>query len=136
MSSVSVLMDGLGDALSTITGLRVTDYVSGQVNPPAAAVGLPSVSFDSTMARGSDQYTFQIRVFVASAYNKTATLNLSKFMSGTGTSSIKAKLEADPTLGGVCDTLRVTNAESGWVEHAGSSYLVADFDVDVIARSV
>jgi hypothetical protein len=130
--NVTELREGIGAALATISGLRVTDHVAGQVNPPAALVGLPRIEWDQTMARGSDLLFFDIRLFVSGSYNRTATDLLSAYLAGSGPRSVKQALESDITLDGACDSVRVLSAESGWVEHGGGQYLVADFELEVV----
>lgn len=129
---ITAVREGVGTALATIVGLRVADHVAGQVNPPQALVGLPRVEFDNTAARGSDVVYLDVRVFVAGSYNRTASDALSGFLAGSGAQSIKAAVEADPTLSGSCDTVRVLSAEAGWADHGNAAYLIADFELEVV----
>ena len=65
---------------------------------------------------------------------RTAQDALDQYMSWSGTQSLRAAIEADPTLGGVCDTLIVTGAENLTnIDANDTLYLAVDFKVTVYA---
>jgi hypothetical protein len=132
--NVSTVMDGLGVRLATITGLRVFDFVPDSFSPPAAVVSLPQmVEYDLTMARGADRGSFQVYVLVGKASDRSARDQLAAYIAGTGSSSVKTAIEAGKTLGGAAHSTRVTGASVSVVTTAGSEFLTAIFDVDVVA---
>lgn len=128
--NVGAVMAGLGTRLRTISGLRVHDYAADQVSPPTAVVALPEVTFDSTMARGSDDAEFPIHVLVGKVSDRASATKLAAYLSG---GSVKAAIEADPTLAGACQTLRVESASPSVMTVAGVDYLAATFTVNVVA---
>lgn len=131
---VSTVMDGLGVRLATISGLRVFDFAADSFSPPAALVGLPdTVEYDLTMVRGADRAAFQVYVLVGKVSDRSARDQLAAYMAGTGSSSVKAAIEAGETLGGAAHTTRVTGASVATVTSAGVEFLAAIFDVDVVA---
>lgn len=134
-ATIADLRTGLAAALGTISGLRIYEVVPEDPTPPGATIRLTSVSYDSTMCRGSDQFDFLVPVFVGRADDRTAQARLEQFIAGTGASSVKTAIEADPTLGGRCQVVTVTEAKNIGTQDQpnGMSYLVVDFAVTVHA---
>lgn len=134
MATVPQLRDALKAALATIAGLRASDTVLDSITPPIAVVGPPGIAYDLAMARGADRYTFPVRVYASKASEKAGQDKLDGYLSKEGALSIKAALEADPSLGGVAQSVRVVSAQGyGVYEVAGVAYVGAEFTVDVIA---
>lgn len=109
----SEVREGLKKNLSSIKGLRCYDTIPDLPQPPAAVVGQLDFSFDLNNARGLDQANLDIYVLVQRHSERAAQDDLDKYLQGSGDYSIKAAIESDLTLGGACNTLRVTSAESG-----------------------
>jgi len=64
-----------------------------------------------------------------SAFNK-----IYDYIEPTGTSSVLAKIEADLTLGGTCDTCRVIrNSGMGATNWGGITYLSTEFEIAIYA---
>ena len=110
--NVSSVRDGLKTRLATVSGLRVSDVIPDKVNPPCAIVGQLDFTFDIDNARGLDQASCDIYVIVQRFDARSAQNKLDEYL-GSGAKSIKSAIEADRTLGGVVNTLRVTSAEAG-----------------------
>lgn len=123
-------MDELGDALATISGLRVFPYWADRVQPPAAVVGWPDpLTYDATFGRGSDEVTLPITVLVGKVDARSARDQLAAYADGSGASSVKAVIEAHEATS--YDSARVTRAEFGVMPVAGTEYLAATFYVDL-----
>lgn len=132
MGSVSSIRDGLATRLATITGLNVYARPRGQVLTPAAVVVPGRIEFDETMGRGSDLVTFTVLVLVGMPTSDLAQEDLDPYLAGSGSSSVKAAIEADATLSGSADWTRVTRVSAyGEVEYGGKPYLGARFEVEV-----
>lgn len=119
----SQVRDGLKTRLQTISGLRCYDLVPDQVNPPAAVVGQLDFTFDIDNARGLDQANVDVIVIVQRFSERAGQNRLDAYLAGSGAGSIKAAIEGDRTLGGACQTLRVTAAESGSYESNQNIFL-------------
>jgi hypothetical protein len=134
-AALSTLRTGLANALATIANLRVYELVPDNPQHPSATVRVDRVSFDSTMARGSDEFEFIVTVVVGRADDRTAQTKLETYIAGTGSQSVKAALESDPTLGGVAMACRVQAAQNiGTLERPdGTSLLAVDFIISVYA---
>ncbi|MEV0151537.1 MULTISPECIES: hypothetical protein [unclassified Nonomuraea] len=105
--SLTAIMDGLEARLATISGLRVSDVVPDQINPPHAFVGVPPITdYHASFRMGTSRLEVPIWVFVSAALDRVGQRLLADYASPSGTTSIRAAVEApDPdgrkTLGGV-----------------------------------
>jgi len=134
MAELSQIRDAMGEALTAVPNLRVRPNIPSLVTPPMAVVFPQTIEYDLNAARGVNRYTFTVSVFVVKADDRAAQLRVDPFVSPTGTASVKAALEADRTLGGVVDTLRVTNVSNYSSTDANDVlYLAVDFEVEVYA---
>jgi hypothetical protein len=130
---MSDLRQGLAEALRTIPSLRVYELLPDNPNPPGVAISLDRVVYDSVFARGCDEYEFTIHLFVTRGDDRTAQVRIEDYIAGNGPTSIKAVIEADPTLGGVAQTVRVSEARNlGTQDRAdGTSLMLVDFTVTI-----
>jgi hypothetical protein len=135
MGTIASIRAGLATAMGTISGLSTEPYVRDVADIPVAMVGGPDpIEFDKTFGRGHDDYTFPIMVFVSRVVDDDSQTALDAYLDPYGASSIKAAIEADPTLGGVVDDLRVTRTQE-YEPHDinGVVYLGAALVVEVMA---
>ena len=109
--------------MQTISGLRAYDLIPDTVVPPAAVVGQLDFTFDIDNARGLDQAQVDVLVIVQRFSERTGQDKLDAYLAGSGASSIKAAIEADRTLSGAVNTLRVTGAEAGTYDSQGVTFL-------------
>lgn len=132
MASISALRDAIQARLATIPGLRAHDIVPSQVNPPAAVVIPATITYDATMRRGSDDFTFVIQLVVSKAVDRVGQDRLDAFLSPFGSSSVKAAVDGD--LDGAADFAHVASVDSyGAVEWGGIEYFGAELTVNVTA---
>ena len=127
----SEVRDGLKKNLQEIDGLRVYDLVPDNPQPPSAIIGQLDLTFDLNNARGLDQANIDVLLIVQRFSERTGQDKLDKYLSGSGDYSIKAAIEADRTLDGSVDTLRVTSAQSGVYQAADIEYLSYRYQVTV-----
>lgn len=135
MADIAAIVSGIADRLLTIDRMRVQEEVLDTAPVPVTLIGPPnSVSYDETMARGSDLYTFSLRVLVARASERAAQKSLFDFLSGTGSKSVKAAFEGDATLGGSAQTCRITAATGiGIYSYGDIDYVGSEFTLEVVA---
>lgn len=135
MASITDLRAGLANRLATISGLRTTTETPDTISPPVAIVNVSNVNYDRTFQRGLDEYNFVITVIVGRVGERTAQRLLDSYVSTTGASSVKLAVELDRTLGGKCDSLRVTDMRNyGSLVIGEITYLAAEFNVVVYAK--
>lgn len=109
----SQIREGLKANLQAIKGMRVHDIIPNTPVAPCAIVGQLDFTFDLNNGRGLDQANLDVIVLVQRFSDRTGQNELDKYLAGDGDYSIKAAIESDRSLGGTCDTLRVTSAEAG-----------------------
>ncbi len=133
--SVRLLRAGIAANLkNNIPGLRVSDSIPDQFNPPNAIVSLNSVNYDQTFQRGMSEYNFVISVITGRVAERRAQETLDTYIS-PGTATIKAAVESDKTLGGAAFDVRVSEMTNiGAVSLGEVIYLGADFNVQVYAN--
>lgn len=130
--ALNATMDALGVRLDTIPGLRVFDYPPDQIPVPAAVVGYPeAIDYDRAYQAGADAATFPIHVLVGKVSDRASRDAIGPYVARSGASSVKTVLEADPTLAGAIDSLRVVRATFSTMTAGGVDYLAATFDVEV-----
>lgn len=103
--------------------------------PPTLQVFPAEVEYDASMARGFDRWTLTVQAYVGSQTDKGAQLKLDTLLAPSGASSVKARVEADRTLGGVVDDCRVVGC-SGYrvyVHPNGTAVLGAEWTVELYA---
>jgi len=132
----STVRDALKTALQTITGLRVFDYVPDSANIPTnnafAIVGQLTMNYDYTLNRGFDSATCQLIVVVGRMSERNGQERLDGLLASSGSTSIKTAVEADKTLGGAVQTLRVVSASPGTITSANIDYLSYQYSVELI----
>jgi len=126
-------MDAIGARLLGVTGLRVYDYAADAANPPAAIVTLPeTVEYDTVAGRAADRVVIPVTVLVGKVSDRAARDQLAQYVSGTGAQSVKTAIEGGTgDLGGVAQTVRVTDAQISVVTIQAVEYLGASFNVEV-----
>lgn len=134
MTADSAIRAGLVEALDALPVLSAKAYMPGQVNGHTAVVSRERTSFDSTMARGSDDFRYTVMVLVPNTLPEVAQTEMSNYLDTASAYSIKAAVELDKTLGGVVDFAHVSEAGPERVVSVGEiDYLAVDFTVEVTA---
>lgn len=108
---IGAIRAGLAATLQPLvdSGALTTSSPYGLANPmtPCAMVTVGPTAFDGGVQ--TDTLTMTVAVLVGSASEEDAQVALDAFL-GRGPDSVKALIEADPTLGGACDDANVTAA--------------------------
>lgn len=129
--SIQDMRDGLEANLQTIDGLRANAEIPDNPNPPVAIVALDNVDYDQAFQNGLVLYRFRVDVIVSRASDRWAQRRLDEYTS-TGSSSVKAAIESDKTLGGSAFDVRVVQMDRiGTVSLGEVTYLAASFAVEV-----
>jgi hypothetical protein len=122
--------------LQTVSGLRVLDTLPDSANIPTngalAVIGMLDMTYDFTLNRGFDSATLSVLVIVGRMSESAAQDRLDGYLQSSGATSIKTAIEADKTLGGAVQTLRVTQAVSGTITVANIDYLSYRYEVTLI----
>lgn len=130
---LSDVMDDLGQALETISGLRVFPYWARSVHPPAAIVAWPDpLNYDATMGRGSDRCEMLVMLVVGNVDSRSSRNELAAFLDGSGDRSVKRVIESHIPF--AYDSARVQRANVAVMTIAAVEFLSATFHVDVIGK--
>ena len=132
--TMNQLRTGLSNRLATISGLRSYAYIPDDPNPPVAVVLPQGITYDTTMNRGMDEYEFSILVLGGRVSDRAGQLAMDAYCNPSGTSSIKAAIEGEKTLGGVAYDCRVREMRNLSQTTVGDQqFLSAEFVVTVYA---
>lgn len=130
MADINAIRAGLATRLATITGLRVATEQPDNPNPPIAIIVPTGTTYDDTFQRGMDTSSFTILLMVSRAAEKQAQRKLDAYCNTTGSTSIKAAIEGDKTLGGAVFNCRVTEMRNyGQITYGDVTYLGCEFVV-------
>ena len=134
-ATISQVKDGLKTAINNVSGLRAFDYQPDQVNPPFAWPTLDNITYHQTgFQDGGVVMNFTVTLVVNRASERTAQDQLDQYMAWNGAKSLRTAIEADKTLGGVCEDLIVNGAENLTnIDANDTLYLAVDFKVTVYA---
>jgi hypothetical protein len=134
MAELSEIRAAMGEALSALGDVRIRDFIPPLVTPPMAVIQPQGIEYDLNARRGLNRFTFTVTLFVVKADDRAAQKRIDPYVSPGGESSVKRVLEADRTLGGVVDTLRVMSVSNYASSDANDIlYLAVDFEVEVYA---
>lgn len=133
-ATTTQVADGIKTALATVTGLRTFSYQPEQVNPPIAFPILNSVDYHMAFGGGDVTQDWTIMVIVGRYLDRVAHANLDAYLNYAGATSIRAAIEADKTLGGVCQTLVLESAANiNSLAVAEADFLSIEFQLTVHA---
>ena len=132
--SATQIHDALSMALTAVPGLRVADHLPEQVNPPMAVVQLQSIFNHRTMQGGTSEWSFLVALVAGRMGDRSAQRQIDGWVSYDGSQSIRAALEVDQTLNGVCQSLLVADMVSVRpLSQGDAEYLSCEFNVTVHA---
>lgn len=128
--NIHTVRSNLAGTVATIDGLRASAFIQPKIVPPMALISPGGGRYDDTFA-GSMTAEFGVLVLVSRADDRSAQARLDDYITPTGTYSVKAAIDADPTLGGSVGTASVI----GWSDPAefevgGASYFGVEFTVE------
>lgn len=127
--SIAAIRKGLGANLGTVRGLRVSETIPDNPNPPIAIIALGNVVYDGAYQGGLVTYNFTVSAIVGRASEREAQRRLDEYISPNG---LKAAIESEKSLGGAAYDVRVSEMTNiGAVQIGDQTYLACDFLVSV-----
>lgn len=134
-AELKAVMEGVATALSPIPGLRTSDHVPGQINPPQAVVMVPPVDYDQGFGRTRADLIVTVTVLVSAAMDQQGQHLLAGYAEISGDQSVKAAIEKDRTLGGVVEDCRVSRFNPiGLTNYGSLAYIGGEFRIPVMVR--
>lgn len=136
MNVVSVMRELAAQQRTAFAGLnrplRPLDFPpTGKIHPPTSWCFPTRVPVEVTKGRGKDRIDFDLWVAVGILSDSAAWELLAGYADGSGTSSMKAALEAGNGLYSSFNTLRVRDGVFGEVTVAEVDYLALTFPLEV-----
>jgi hypothetical protein len=142
LANLTAIRTGLKTNLNTLTAanptLTVSAYVMNNPNPPLIWVRPnPDVLIDYHLAMrdGYETWHLVVQAYAGAIDDIAAQQTTDAFLASTGTSSVKAAVESDLTLGGACNGLLIRECR-GYTEFSrpdGATLIGAEWDVEVHA---
>lgn len=123
MADLADIREGLALNLQAIPDLQVSAYLLSRPTPPTVMVGGPEEISWLEEYGGRPNWTLPVIVYTGMATDVGAQKLLDRYLAPDGLESIRAAIEADPTLGGAVADLAVTST-TGY-----RTYLVGGGDV-------
>lgn len=125
---LAAVREGLADAARDVGDVDTYPSVPGTIAPPAVCVGRMQIDYNQTMG-GLLVAAVTVHAFASLAADIAGQDVLLPMLAPDG---LKAALEADRTLRGVCEELRVESAEGpGISEVGGVQFWAASWTVRV-----
>lgn len=132
--NLGAVMDEIAERLRqapTLAG-RTFAYPPATVSPPAAIVTYPTDgTFDETYGRGVDRMTGVVVVLVGRPTERQTRDNLTRYIDGSGTESVKQLVDGEDGDYTACDGVRVASWETDVHTIGGTDYLAAVFSLDI-----
>lgn len=111
MSVIGDVRTGLKANLDSIPGVNVSKYaLSNPMGGPLLHLWPTGVTYHRAMTTGIVDATFTVQAVCAVITDQDSQAKIDRMLDGEGADSVFAALEADKTLGGVCDSLTVSEA--------------------------
>lgn len=138
MATLQQVREGLATNLSSISGCQVSAYLLSNPTPPALEVypdPTEGIEYHRAMGNGLATYTMAVRGIVAASTDIGGQKNLDEWLEPSGSSSVKAAIEADRTLGGAVKDAYVRDV-TGYQEYVkpgtNTAYYAAVWTVVVL----
>lgn len=133
MSALSDIREALVANLQAVQGVQWSPWRLSNATPPCGFVWVGPISYDTVMQRGGDELTLMVTAYVALVSDIGAAKKMMSMLDPTGANSVKTAVEADRTLSGLVDDLRVTDfsGEQVYGLEGKGAVLGGDFTVQV-----
>lgn len=133
--NVKAIRVGLATAVGRVPGLTAHPRWPGSIVPPCAVVVRKSTTYDPAFDLPME-FALAVRLYLPYQSGAASLDALDDYLSPTGPASIRAQIDADPTLGGVVQWARMTDAEEeGTVEMGDGerrvTYITTDINIEV-----
>jgi hypothetical protein len=112
LRDLGAIRTAMAAALSRIGGVQVSAYMLTNPTPPAIQMLPAAITYDEAGSGGLDELTMTVQAFAPLGSDIGSQESLDELLNATGTRSIKANLEFDPTLGGLVQDVHVTDVST------------------------
>ncbi len=144
MADYGSIRAGLATVIGNATGLNTYPVAPGAISPPCAVIvpGRPAIMYGQTMGTdisvyGAGEVTVNLMaIIIMSAANESSGQDvLDSYISSSGTHSVNAAVNANPTLGGTVEfAVLLAVQQYGIIEYAGQPYMGASITIQAGAH--
>ncbi len=133
MADMADIRQALADALSVIPSVQTSPYnLPNPTMPSLLVLGHDEIDYGNlAFGRRDTEWNLIVRGYVSTSLDMTSQRLLDRWLASDGTYSVKAAIEADPSLGGLADwtvvvrstgtnRFQLDNTVSAW----GSDFIV------------
>jgi hypothetical protein len=132
---LNAVASGIAANVATITDLNTLDFGPDDGTDPLFWVGSIEEQFDTAMGRGQDELSVTCWLIASRADDESGQTEVRRYMSGSGTKSIRTAIRTDKTLGGSASDVRAVSARGPIPIELGSNrFIGAQFTLQVIGR--
>ncbi len=112
MATIDDVRQGLADAMSVIPDAQVSPYnLSNPTMPCLLVLGHDEIDYGNlAFGRRDTEWNLIVRGYVSTTLDLASQQRLDRWLASDGDESVKAAIEADPTLGDVADWAQVLRA--------------------------
>lgn len=137
-SDIQSILDEISGKMSALDGVVSYPWdVPRVATTPAVLVGIPErVQYRTAYSRKGKKLTVTLVVLVAKANDRAANKRLNEFIDNAGVRSVFRNVDSEFTAYTTCDDVTVVESEPDIFVNAGTSYLGAEFQIDVTATGV
>lgn len=127
---------GLKTRLQTISDFAkvfAPNELPDSVNAFPAVLIMPGeTDYDTTYSNSTQEYRYRILILLSGADSPSKLNRICDYVDPTGSDSVYAAIDGDPTLGSSCDSTHVlSNSGIGSVVWGGHTYMSTEFVVEV-----
>lgn len=134
MADLAQIREGLATALRTIPDVQISAYLLSKPTPPTFMVGGPDEVGLLDEFGGAPTWTLPVIAYTGLAQDIGAQKRLDLYLAPDGPTSIRAAIEADPTLGGIVDSVVVSSITGyrSYLMEGNVVYLGAEWTAEVL----
>ncbi len=110
-ATVAEIRAGLAANLAAITGVQISAYMLDRPEPPTIQIIGPATTYDLALGRGLDEWMIVVQGMVGAIADIGSAVVLDRWVESSGATSVKAAIEADKTLGGKVQDVRVMSQD-------------------------
>lgn len=135
--TINEMREALAATLETIPSTQVSAYVLANPTLPSIQIISGESEYDETFGQGMAMYNFKAQVMAGMVADIGAQKLLGRYADITGSYSIKAKLKAAPTLGGVVQHADIESVSDEQTYEMPSGLVIGRvFTIAVLAAGV
>ncbi len=130
-TTVGDIRDGIAANLATITNTQILSYQLSNPTTPSISIFPAGTDYNQAFNRGLDRWVFTVQAIVSVVSDENGQQQLDAYLAPTGSTSIRAAIESDRTLGGAAQNCVVTNASGYTLFGDTPPVLGAEWTVEV-----